>query len=194
MAATPAPMPAAISVRRSIRPQSQHRSQIRSETGADLRNGAFAASRTSGAERERAGHDFHKRNPRPDQALVIVIRGNGRVGPVSFRFRGDREDQEAAQQAAQRWNEQEHPRTKRRGRLGKQRRFSAGRSWPIAGPVLQRVMKHVLAGEIKDDCPEAGDHSHQHREQHHSALRPKPLGEAPEFGQPLEWVRRDGEV
>ena len=170
--------------------QAEDAAQQRAEARADLRDRPFAAAGAAGADGHRAGHDLHERHARPDASLPVVIGGDGGVGAVALGFRGERVDDEAAQETADRGNQQEKPGTERRVGVGEERGFAAGRVGAVAGDVFQRGVHHVLTGGGEDDGAHAGDDPHQQRQAHQPHLRAEPLAaDIQELGEPVPGVR-----
>jgi len=59
----------------------------RSKARTNLNNGAFASSRSAGANRNGCGKQLDRWNARPDIAILVMIGGDCGIGPVPFRFR-----------------------------------------------------------------------------------------------------------
>ena len=100
VAAMPAPAPAATRVMRCHGAMLQHLAQGRAERGADLDDRAFAPDRGAAADRESRGERFHRRDHRPDHALLVIDRVHHLGHAVAARLGCEIRDEEGDDHAA----------------------------------------------------------------------------------------------
>jgi hypothetical protein len=104
---------------------------------------------------------------------MIVVSGDGRVGAVSLGFGGQRIDENAAEESAHGWYQQQHPDVKWmiHHRQPGHRRFTARpRCWAITGENAQRIMLRGSRGDVKGNRADARHNAHQARQRQHPNL------------------------
>ena len=153
MAAIPAPMPAAMSTRRST---GRSRSRLPSKEPKPAPIWAMGPSRPPDPPVPSviALATIFTRGTRPDLPLMIVIGRDRRIGAVPLGFRGQRVDDDPADEAADRRDQDQEPRNDRvcRNVQPRHRRLAAR---PGLGVVAchdaQRIMFHDSRGKPEDN-------------------------------------------
>ena len=162
--------------------------QERSETGADLRDRPFAASRSAAADRQCTGYDFHQGHPRADLPLMIVVSGDDGIRPMALRLGGKGINQPAAEDASDRGNDEQEPGTKGLVPGSEPWRIHLARRphrRVIPGQFTECIMLYTPRGHIKENRPESRNDTHQHRQPKQPDLTTHPpLTQEQELGKP----------
>ncbi len=157
----PAPMPAAMSTRRSA---GRRRSKPPSQEPKPAPIWAIGPSRPPEPPVPSVmalAMIFTSGTRGRNLSALEVIGGDGRVGAVPFRFRGEGVDEEAADQPAQGRHDQQQPPVERLRAFvqqGWQRRLVGGAAGMVADQDFKDVMEDQPSGQIEHHGAQAGDH------------------------------------
>ena len=142
------------------RTQPQDIGQQRAEAGPDLRDGALASAGAARPEGHRAGDDLDQRNPGPDQPVAVMVRTDDGVGAVALGLGRQLEDEDAADETAEREDQQQQPRMERPRYLREpgQDRFAEGTGVRlVSGPEPKGIVLRRPRGDVETDAGQSGD-------------------------------------
>ena len=100
----------------------------------------------------------------------MMISGNDGIRPVPFRFRGQREDDKAADDATKGRDEEQQERVQGSRCLGKERRLSFRRAGMVACGNAERIIGNHLTGNIEDNGTKTRDDTHNQRQSQNTGL------------------------
>ena len=135
--------------------QSQPAGKERSKRGRNLRGWAFAASRSTAADSDGGGDEFHWRHLSPEAPGVMMNCLNRRVRAVPLGLGGEREDDDSRQESAERGHHRQEPGPRHRpyDRLA----FADWSRWNVAGDPTQEHLGGQVDRPGEEHGPKPGN-------------------------------------